>query len=53
MQALSPHVAYEFFDASVEKEALIFVLIVVDLRKHRFNLFTESDLETLKDLAQE
>lgn len=53
MQALSPHVAYEFFDESVEKEALIFVLIVVDLKKHRFNLFTESDLETLKDLAQE
>lgn len=53
MQTLSPHFSYAFFDESVEKEALAFVLIVVDLKKQRFNLFTEGDLYTLKDLAKE
>lgn len=53
MQTLSPHFSYEFFDKNVEKEALVFVLMVVDLKKQRFNLFTESDFETLKELAKE
>ena len=47
-----PRISYDSFDDSIDKDKKIFALMMIEAKKSRYNLYSESDIAALESLLE-
>ncbi|MCC9274302.1 hypothetical protein [Enterococcus aquimarinus] len=47
-----PRISYDSFDDSIDKDKKVFALMMIEAKKSRYNLYSESDIATLESLLE-
>lgn len=52
LQLQYPRVSYASFDQSIDKDKKYFALMMIEAKRSRYNLYSESDMLTLESLLE-
>lgn len=47
-----PRISYDSFDDSIDKDKKVFAVMMIEAKKSRYNLYSESDIATLESLLE-